>query len=226
MPLLTKLRATGVSAVALAVVAGLSLAAAPAPSTTAAVPAVGAPDAEREARTSRNSEREALALAVADAAQARSTALESTKQAINETETAIQAQRAAEAAAAASAAAEKAAAEQAAAEEARRLGYTPGAAPKEIGRQLAQNLYGWGQDQFACYDNIIMRESEWNPRADNPTSSAYGIPQALPGNRMASEGADWRTNPATQIKWGLKYVDERYGTPCKAWSFKRANGWY
>ena len=71
-----------------------------------------------------------------------------------------------------------------------------------------------------------MRESLWNPRADNPTSSAYGIPQALPGSRMASEGADWKTNPATQIKWGLKYVAERYGTPCSAWSFKAAHGWY
>ena len=71
-----------------------------------------------------------------------------------------------------------------------------------------------------------MRESMWDQYADNPTSSAYGIPQALPGKRMASEGTDWATNPATQIKWGLKYVKERYGTPCKAWSFKRANGWY
>ena len=111
-------------------------------------------------------------------------------------------------------------------EEARRLGYTPGSKPKEIARQLAQNIYGWGADQFSCYDSIIMRESEWIVTADNPTSSAYGIPQALPGKRMASEGADWQTNPATQIKWGLKYVEERYGTPCKAWSFKRANGWY
>jgi hypothetical protein len=91
---------------------------------------------------------------------------------------------------------------------------------------MAQNKYGWGDDQFTCYDNIIMRESMWDPFADNPTSSAYGIPQALPGNKMASEGADWKTNPVTQIKWGLKYIKSTYGTPCQAWSFKAANGWY
>ncbi len=106
-------------------------------------------------------------------------------------------------------------------------GYTLGTtAPKEIARQMALSKYGWGADQFECYNNIIMRESEWVVTADNPTSSAYGIPQALPGKRMASEGADWQTNPVTQIKWGLKYVKERFGTPCQAWAFKRANGWY
>jgi hypothetical protein len=71
-----------------------------------------------------------------------------------------------------------------------------------------------------------MRESKWDPFADNPYSTAYGIPQALPGNRMAAFGDDWRTNPVTQIRWGLDYVDQRFGTPCQAWSFKRAHGWY
>lgn len=99
-------------------------------------------------------------------------------------------------------------------------------APKEIGRQMALNLFGWGADQFTCFDKIIMNESKWDPFADNPHSSAYGIPQALPGKKMASEGADWETNPATQIRWGLKYVKGVYGTPCKAWSFKSAHGWY
>ncbi len=88
------------------------------------------------------------------------------------------------------------------------------------------NKYSWGEDQFSCYDNIIMRESRWIVSADNPHSSAYGIPQALPGKKMASFGADWRTNPATQIRWGLDYVHDRYGTPCGAWSFKRGHGWY
>lgn len=107
------------------------------------------------------------------------------------------------------------------------LGYEPSVTdPREIARQMMRNLYGWGEDQFACYDAIIMRESRWNPYADNPHSSAYGIPQALPGSRMAAFGADWRTNPATQIRWGLDYVDQRYGTPCGAWSFKRGHGWY
>lgn len=108
-----------------------------------------------------------------------------------------------------------------------RLGYEPSVTdPREIARQIMLNKYDWGAEQFACYDKIIMRESRWNPRADNPRSSAYGIPQALPGSRMASFGADWRTNPATQIRWGLDYVDKRYGTPCGAWSFKRSHGWY
>ena len=71
-----------------------------------------------------------------------------------------------------------------------------------------------------------MRESGWNPFADNPTSSAYGIPQALPGSKMASAGADWATNPVTQIRWGLGYIRDRYGSPCGAWAHSEANGWY
>lgn len=107
------------------------------------------------------------------------------------------------------------------------LGYKPGTKnPRDIARQLMNSRYGWGATQFTCYDNIIMRESLWDPLADNPNSSAYGIPQALPGNRMAQFGADWRTNPVTQITWGLWYVKTRYGTPCTAWDFKKAHGWY
>ncbi len=109
----------------------------------------------------------------------------------------------------------------------KQLGYEPGTSdPREIARQMMSNKYGWGASQFSCYNNIIMRESMWNPSADNPSSSAYGIPQALPGSKMAAFGADWRTNPATQIAWGLWYVKDRYGTPCQAWSFKAAHGWY
>lgn len=110
--------------------------------------------------------------------------------------------------------------------DAKKLGSPSKAQNKETARQLALSLYGWGDDQFTCFDNIIMRESVWDQFAANPSSSAYGIPQALPGSKMASEGADWKTNPATQIKWGLKYIKERYGTPCQAWSFKSAKGWY
>jgi hypothetical protein len=107
------------------------------------------------------------------------------------------------------------------------LGYEPGTTdPREIARQMMLNKYSWGADQYTCYDNIIMRESKWDASADNPHSTAYGIPQALPGNRMAAFGSDWRTNPATQIAWGLDYVHDRYGTPCEAWSFKRGHGWY
>jgi hypothetical protein len=81
-------------------------------------------------------------------------------------------------------------------------------------------------DQFQCFSNIVERESSWNYRADNPTSDAYGLVQALPGSKMASAGADWATNPATQIKWGLGYMDGRYGSPCGAWNFWQANHWY
>ncbi|HEX8226899.1 MAG TPA: peptidoglycan DD-metalloendopeptidase family protein [Candidatus Saccharimonadales bacterium] len=98
--------------------------------------------------------------------------------------------------------------------------------PKTIARRMMLDKYGWGEKQFNCYNNIIMRESVWNVHADNPTSSAYGIPQALPGRKMASAGSDWRTNPVTQIKWGLGYVKDRYGTPCQAWQFKQSHDWY
>ena len=79
--------------------------------------------------------------------------------------------------------------------------------------------------QFSCLNNIWTRESGWNYQAENP-SGAFGIPQALPGSKMASAGADWQTNPATQIKWGLGYIKSVYGTPCNAWAFWQAHGWY
>ncbi|MBB1245656.1 transglycosylase SLT domain-containing protein [Streptomyces durbertensis] len=91
-------------------------------------------------------------------------------------------------------------------------------------KAMAQQIVGGGQ--FQCFSNIVQRESTWNYRAQNPSSGAYGLVQALPGTKMASEGADWRTNPATQIRWGLKYMNERYGSPCGAWEFWQANHWY
>ncbi|MFD5424635.1 transglycosylase SLT domain-containing protein [Streptomyces sp. NPDC127084] len=81
-------------------------------------------------------------------------------------------------------------------------------------------------DQFQCFSNIVDHESSWNYRADNPTSDAYGLVQANPGSKMASVASDWQTNPATQIKWGLNYMNDRYGSPCGAWSFWQANNWY
>ena len=71
-----------------------------------------------------------------------------------------------------------------------------------------------------------MRESRWDYRAMNPSSGAYGIPQSLPGSKMASAGSDWRTNPVTQIRWGLGYIAVRYGTPCGAWAHSESVGWY
>jgi hypothetical protein len=80
--------------------------------------------------------------------------------------------------------------------------------------------------QFPCLNDIYTRESGWQYNAENGESGAYGIPQALPGDKMASAGPDWQTDPTTQIKWGLGYIQERYGTPCGAWSFWEAHGWY
>jgi hypothetical protein len=85
---------------------------------------------------------------------------------------------------------------------------------------------GFGIDQFPCLDKLWKKESGWNYKAANPSSGAFGIPQALPGSKMASEGDDWRTNPATQIKWGLGYIEGRYDTPCGAWSHSQDTGWY
>jgi hypothetical protein len=85
---------------------------------------------------------------------------------------------------------------------------------------------GWGSDQFDCLVSLWNRESHWNAFAQNPSSGAYGIPQALPGSKMASAGDDWQTNPATQITWGLGYISGRYGSPCGAWAHSQALGWY
>ncbi|MGW1889708.1 aggregation-promoting factor C-terminal-like domain-containing protein [Streptomyces sp. NPDC002004] len=81
-------------------------------------------------------------------------------------------------------------------------------------------------DQFQCFSNIVNHESTWNYHAVNASSGAYGLFQALPGSKMSSAGSDWQTNPATQIKWGLSYMNGRYGSPCQAWSFWQANSWY
>lgn len=86
--------------------------------------------------------------------------------------------------------------------------------------------YGWGQEQHECLVALWERESGWNYTAKNPSSGAYGIPQSLPGNKMASAGADWKTNPETQIKWGLDYIEGRYDTPCGAWKSFKKKGWY
>ncbi len=86
--------------------------------------------------------------------------------------------------------------------------------------------FGWGSDQFRCLDFLWTRESGWRADAYNASSGAYGIPQSLPGSKMASAGADWRTNAATQIDWGLGYIDARYGSPCAAWAHSEATNWY
>ncbi|WP_405869647.1 MULTISPECIES: transglycosylase SLT domain-containing protein [unclassified Streptomyces] len=80
--------------------------------------------------------------------------------------------------------------------------------------------------QFQCFSNIVDHESSWNYHAVNASSGAYGLFQALPASKYSSVGSDWQTNPATQIKWGLNYMNSRYGSPCDAWSFWQANSWY
>lgn len=97
--------------------------------------------------------------------------------------------------------------------------------PKEVAMNLLPD-HGWSRSQFSCLEKLWTKESHWKVSADNPTSTAYGIPQALPGNRMAAYGSDWRTNPIVQIKWGLDYIEATYGSPCKAWSHSQNSGWY
>ncbi|MFE3461955.1 lytic transglycosylase domain-containing protein [Nocardiopsis aegyptia] len=102
----------------------------------------------------------------------------------------------------------------------------PAGSAKEIALEMVL-AEGWSSDQFSgCLEPLWEKESNWNHTAENPSSGAYGIPQSLPGDKMASHGDDWRTNPATQIAWGLDYIKGRYGDPCGAWSHSQANNWY
>lgn len=86
--------------------------------------------------------------------------------------------------------------------------------------------YGWDEGQYQCLETMWTRESNWNYAAENPGSGAYGIPQSLPADKMGSIAPDWRTNAVTQIKWGLGYIKERYGSPCQAWDFWQEHNWY
>ncbi|MFF5207486.1 lytic transglycosylase domain-containing protein [Streptosporangium sp. NPDC000396] len=84
----------------------------------------------------------------------------------------------------------------------------------------------WSYNQFRCLDSLWTRESNWNHQAHNQSSGAYGIPQALPGSKMSGSGGDWRSNPVTQIHWGLRYIKSRYGSPCGAWGHFQSSNWY
>jgi hypothetical protein len=106
----------------------------------------------------------------------------------------------------------------------------PKTAPARSGspQQIAEAMlgsFGWSSSQFACLDPLWAQESDWRVTAENP-SGAYGIPQALPGSKMASAGSDWQTSAATQIEWGLGYIKGIYGSPCAAWDHEQATGWY
>lgn len=95
--------------------------------------------------------------------------------------------------------------------------------PREIGKVLLAE-FGFSADQFGCLDRLFVSESNWRVDADNPTSSAYGIPQAL--TQLHDLPDDYMTNPVTQIRWGLEYIERRYGSPCSAWAFKQGHNWY
>ncbi|MEJ7707763.1 MAG: hypothetical protein WKF82_11170 [Nocardioidaceae bacterium] len=97
--------------------------------------------------------------------------------------------------------------------------------PRAIAIGMLAN-YGWTSGEFSCLDQLYAHESAWDPHAKNPSSGAYGIPQSLPADKMAAYGDDWQTNPATQLGWGLDYIDKSYGSPCGAWAFWQSNNWY
>jgi hypothetical protein len=125
--------------------------------------------------------------------------------------------------------ARKAAAKKKAAEEAARKKKEEQAQHSGTPQQIAQAMlsqFGWSGGQFSCLDPLWERESGWNVYAYNPGSSAYGIPQALPGSRMASAGPDWQSSASTQIRWGLEYIKDTYGSPCGAWDHEEEDGWY
>ncbi|MFC4532610.1 lytic transglycosylase domain-containing protein [Sphaerisporangium dianthi] len=107
--------------------------------------------------------------------------------------------------------------------------FPPGSQPnpgsnKALGQQMAA-AKGWS-GEWGCLEKLWDRESHWNERAMNRSSGAYGIPQALPGSKMASAGADWQVSAATQIEWGLGYIAARYKSPCGAWAHSQSVGWY
>jgi hypothetical protein len=100
----------------------------------------------------------------------------------------------------------------------------PSGSPKEIAQEMLAG-FGW-PGQFSCLEPLWAHESGWDLTAENPATGAYGIPQALPGSKMAADGPDWQTDAATQIKWGLEYIQSTYGSPCAAWDHEEADGWY
>ena len=101
---------------------------------------------------------------------------------------------------------------------------TASSAPTGSAQSIAAQIVP--ADQLAAFDQIISHESGWNVTATNPSSGAYGLAQSLPGNKMASAGSDWQTNPTTQINWALNYMNTTYGSPNQAWSFWQNNSWY
>jgi hypothetical protein len=99
------------------------------------------------------------------------------------------------------------------------------ASPQRVAKGML-GQFGWSSSQFSCLNPLWGQESRWSVTASNAGSGAYGIPQALPGSKMDSAGPDWQTSAATQIRWGLDYIQGTYGSPCAAWSHEQSDGWY
>ena len=97
---------------------------------------------------------------------------------------------------------------------------------KKVAKAIMNTEYEWGDDQYKCLNRLWTKESHWNYKAHNYRSGAHGIAQALPAVKMEVISSDWRTNPVTQIRWGLRYIDIRYDTPCDAWSKWRSHRYY
>ncbi|MEV6316100.1 transglycosylase SLT domain-containing protein [Streptomyces sp. NPDC051776] len=191
-----------------------------------------AADATLLADISAGNQTQAQTASLTEQADAQSTAADAAAK--KAAEEAARKQAAKDAAEKKAAAAKKAAEEKAAKERAESLKAARSASRTDFPQQASYTIAEvqsmarqmMPSDQFQCFSNIVDHESGWNYQASNPSSGAYGLVQALPGSKMASAGADWKTNPATQIKWGLNYMNSRYDSPCGAWEFWQANHWY
>jgi len=224
---------------AVVIAAAGALSVATAASATAATWTPWSPPAQEPpghaAATPRLTVTDQLARPIAQAAsQDSSDALVQHRLRLVQTRAAIAQRQAAKKRAAAQAARKAAAAARAAAAQAQATAQpSPAAsiapAPAGSPQQIAQAMlgsFGWPASEFSCLDPLWAHESGWSVSAYNAGSGAFGIPQALPGSKMASAGPDWQTNPATQIRWGLEYIKSIYGSPCAAWAHSQATGWY
>jgi hypothetical protein len=97
---------------------------------------------------------------------------------------------------------------------------------KKVARSILMDEYGFEEKEYKCLNQLWTQESNWNYKSRNKKSGAHGIPQALPASKMNVVSTDWRTNPVTQIRWGLRYISIRYETPCKAWAKHKRSNWY
>ena len=97
---------------------------------------------------------------------------------------------------------------------------------KKVAKSILMDEYGFAEKEYKCLNQLWTKESNWNYKARNKNSGAHGIPQALPATKMNVVSTDWRTNPVTQIRWGLRYISIRYETPCKAWAKHKRSNWY